>query len=138
MCISCEIVCVVPVVEDAVDHQPLHFDAIAVKLLLHVDKERILVLPLGAFDIVTITSEIHRGRFVHVSLPLVVTEHHLAVQLQLRTTTGKSEYAGPFGLSVSCAYVREVHGKTHILNYRWIQFQRVCGTCSSSTQEQCQ
>lgn len=29
---------VLPVVEDAVYHQPFHLDSIAVKLLLHVDK----------------------------------------------------------------------------------------------------
>ena len=75
-----------PVVEDAVYHQPLHLDSIAVKLLFHMDKKRILVLPLGALAIITLASKIHRWRFVHVSLPLVVTEHHLAVQLQLGTS----------------------------------------------------
>lgn len=79
-----------PVVKDAVYHQPLHLDSIAVKLLLHMDKKRILVLPLGALAIITLYSKIHRWRFVHVSLPLVVTEHHLAVQLQLRTSGQRS------------------------------------------------
>lgn len=74
---------VLPVVEDTVYHQPFHLDSIAVKLLLHVDKERILVLPLCTFIIITLPSKINRRWFVHVSLSLVVTEHHLAIQLQL-------------------------------------------------------
>lgn len=102
---SYEMVCVLPVVEDAVNHQPLHFDSITVKLLLHMDKERIFVLPLGAFVIITLASKIHRRRFVHVSFPLVVTEHHLAVQLQLWRSGGEVE-KGPEGLCVSFVCVR--------------------------------
>ena len=79
--------CFLPVVEDAVDHQPLHLDSITVKLLFHVNKERIFEFPLGALDLNALASKVHRRRFVHVSLPLVVTEHHLAVQFQL----GKSD-----------------------------------------------
>lgn len=74
-------------VKDAVDHQPLHLYSITAKLLLHVHKEGILVLPLGALVIVALTSKVSRRRLVHVGLPLIVAEHHLAVQLQL----GKSE-----------------------------------------------
>ena len=74
-------------VEDAMDHQPLHLDSITVKFLLHVDKERIFILPLGAFVFITLTAKIHRRRFVHVSLSLVVAEHHLAVQFKLRKSS---------------------------------------------------
>ncbi len=101
-------------IEDAVDHQPLHLDSIAVKLLLHMNKERILVLPLCAFVIITLTSEIHRRWFIHVSLSLVITEHHLAIQLQLRTSSREGE-RGQLGLFVCCVYVRKVQRK--------IQFQ---------------
>lgn len=66
------------------DHQPLHLDAVAADLLLHAGDERVLVLPFAAFIIVALPAEIDRWRLVHVGLPLVVTEHHLAVQLQLR------------------------------------------------------
>lgn len=70
-------------VKDAVDHQPLHLDTVTVKFLFHVNKERIFVLPLGALAIITLASKVYRWRFVHIGLPLVVAEHHLAVQLQL-------------------------------------------------------
>lgn len=70
-------------VKDTVDHQPLQLDSKTAKLFLHVDKERIFVLPFGAFVIVPLAAKVHRRRFIHVSLPLVVAEHHLAVQLQL-------------------------------------------------------
>lgn len=83
-------ICILPVVKDAVDHQPLHLNSIAAKLLLHVDKEWIFVLPLRAFVIITLASKVSRRRFIHVSLPLVVAEHHLAVQLQL----GESKQGG--------------------------------------------
>lgn len=75
---------VLPVVEDAMDHQPLHLDTVAADLLLHAGNKRVLVLPLAAFIVITLPSEIDRWWLVHVGLPLVVTEHHLAVQLQLR------------------------------------------------------
>lgn len=75
---------VLPVVEDAVDHQPLHLDTVAADLLLHAGNKRVLVLPFAAFIIITLPSEIDRWWLVHVGLPLVVPEHHLAVQLQLR------------------------------------------------------
>lgn len=78
-------------VEDTVDHQPFHLDAETIKLLLHVDKERILVLPLGAFVIVALPSKIHRWWLVHVSLPLVVPEHHLTIQLQLQANSRDAE-----------------------------------------------
>lgn len=77
---------VLPVVEDAMDHQPFHLDTIATDLLLHAGNKRVLVLPFGAFVIVTLPSKINRWWLVHVSLPLVVAEHHLAIQLQLRTS----------------------------------------------------
>lgn len=73
------------------DHQPFHLDAITIKLLLHVDKERILVFPLGAFVIIALASKIDRRRLVHVSLPLVVPEHHLAIQLQLQANSREAE-----------------------------------------------
>lgn len=82
--------CVLPVVEDAVEHEPLHLDSVTVKLLLHVHEQRIFVLPLGALVIVTFASKVHRRRLVHVCLPLVVTEHHLAVQLQLGPKQGQN------------------------------------------------
>lgn len=72
-------------VEHAVDHQPLHLDSVTVKLLFHVDKEGVFVLPLCALVVVALPSKICRWRLVHVSLSLVVAEHHLTVELQLRT-----------------------------------------------------
>lgn len=75
---------VLPVVEDTMDHQPFHLDPIATDLLLHAGDKRVLVLPFGAFVIVTFSSKINGRRLVHVRLPLVVAEHHLAIQLQLR------------------------------------------------------
>lgn len=73
----------IPVVKDAVDHQPLYLNPKATKVLLHVNKQRIFVFPLGALVIITFAPEVNRWRFIHVGLPLVVTKHHLAVQLQL-------------------------------------------------------
>lgn len=78
-------VCFIPVVEHAVDHQPFQLDSIAAKLLLHVDEEGVFVFPLCAFVIVALPSKIYRWRLVHVRLSLVVAEHHLTVELQLRT-----------------------------------------------------
>lgn len=83
---------VLPVVEDAMDHQPFHLDTIATDLLLHAGNKRVLVLPFGAFVIVTLPSKINRWWLVHVSLPLVVAEHHLAIQLQLRTSSQEQVY----------------------------------------------
>lgn len=76
--------CVPPVIKDAMDHQPLQLNSKATEFFFHADKEGIFVLSLRALVIVTLASKVYRGRFVHVSFPLVVTEHHLAVQLQLR------------------------------------------------------
>ena len=90
-------------VEDAVDHQPLHLDSVAAELLLHVDEERIFVLPLVAFVFVTLASSVYRRRFVHVGLPLVVTKHHLTVQLQLGTSDGRKEREETIG------FVLEMH-----------------------------
>lgn len=120
-------------VEDTVDHQPFHLDSIAVKLLLHVDKERILVLPLGAFVIITLPSKINRWWFIHVSLPLVVTEHHLTIQLQLRTSSREVE---KWAIRFVCVSQRCTEKSTFstIGGYSF----RVYGTWSSSTQEQCQ
>lgn len=78
---------VLPVVENAMDHQPFHLDTIATDLLLHASDKRVLVLPFGAFVIITLPSKINRRWLVHVSLPLVVAEHHLAIQLQLRMSS---------------------------------------------------
>lgn len=83
---------VLPVVEDTMDHQPFHLDTIAADLLLHAGNKRVLVLPFGAFVIVSLPSEINRRWLVHVSLPLVVAEHHLAIQLQLKTSSQEQVY----------------------------------------------
>lgn len=63
-----------------------------------MDKERVLVLPLGALALVALASKVHGRGFVHVRLPLVVTEHHLAVQLQLvvRDREAEGPWAGRF------------------------------------------
>jgi len=96
------------VVDDAVDHHPLHFDSIAVKLCLHLDKDRILVLPLGAYVFIPLT-KVDRHRFVHVGLPLVVAEHDLAVQLQLGDREVEKETIG-FVFILSCACMqRKIH-----------------------------
>lgn len=118
--------CVLPVVEDAVDHQPLHLDSVTVKLLFHVDKERIFVLPLGALVIITFASKVHRGRFVHVSLPLVVTEHHLAVQLQLEKSDREEVKRGPSETRTEFEHLHKDSQTKLIFNYRWIQFHKVC------------
>lgn len=72
----------VPVVEDSVDHHPLGFYPIAIEAFLHLCKFRILVLPFSA--LLFITTEVPRGWLIHIILPLIVSEHHLTVQLQLR------------------------------------------------------
>lgn len=110
---------VLPVVEDAMDHQPLHLDTIATDLLLHAGNKRVLVLPFGALIIITLPSEIDGRWLVHVSLPLVVTEHHLAIQLQLRVN-GKEQ----------------IYEDTRRL-YEDAFWSLQC-TWSSSTHEQCQ
>ena len=71
----------VPVVEDAMDHHPLRFYSIAVEALFHLCKLRVLVLSLPA--LLFISTKVPRRRLVHIILPLVVSEHHLTVQLQL-------------------------------------------------------
>lgn len=70
-------------VEDAVDHQPLHLDPKAEVFLLQLCVHGVLVLPLDALVLLSI-AEVDGWRFVHVVLPLVVPEHHLAVELQLQ------------------------------------------------------
>ncbi len=108
------------------DHQPLHLDSIAIKFLLHSNKERILVLPLGAFVIITLTSKIHRRWLIHVSLPLVVSKHHLAVQLQLRTSS-RNVRNRLFGFVCDvcvCVYVCEVSAQ----KYPHFQLDTVLGS----------
>lgn len=102
------------------DHQPFHLDAIATDLLLHASDKRVLVLPFGAFVVIALASEINRRRLVHVGLPLVVAEHHLAIQLQLRTKAVKS---------------RSMRTQPHLEVDAVGSGRR---TCSSSTHEQCQ
>ena len=79
----CVCVCVCrPVVEDAVDHQPLQLDSKAEVLLLQLCVHGVLVLPLDALVLLSL-AEVDGRRVVHVVLPLVVSEHHLTVELQL-------------------------------------------------------
>lgn len=66
------------------DHQPLQLNSKAPELLFHSDKQRVFILPLSTLVFITLAPKVYRRRFIHVSLPLVVTKHHLAVQLQLR------------------------------------------------------
>lgn len=79
-------------VEDAVDHQPLQLDAKAEVLLLQLCVHGVLVLPLDALVLLAL-AEVDGRRVVHIVLPLVVSEHHLTVELQLhgrkRTTVKK-------------------------------------------------
>lgn len=82
--------CVLPVVEDAVDHQPLHLDPEAEVFLLQLCVHGVLVLPLHALVLLAL-AEVDGRRLVHVVLPLVVSEHHLAVELELRGDRGRSE-----------------------------------------------
>lgn len=70
-------------VQDAVDHQPLHLDPKAEVFLLQLGVHGVLVLPLHALVLLAVT-KVDGRRLVHVVLPLVVSEHHLAVKLELR------------------------------------------------------
>jgi len=73
------------VVQDAVEHQPLHLDSKAEIFLLQLNIHGILALPLVALIFLAI-AKVDGWRVVHVVLPLVVPEHHLAVHLQLHGT----------------------------------------------------
>lgn len=70
-------------VQDTVNHHPLHLDAKAVVLLLHLSIGGIFFLPLVALLLLSIAAEVYRWGFIHVVLALVVSEHHLTVHLQL-------------------------------------------------------
>lgn len=65
------------------DHQPLHLDPKAEVFLLQLGVHGVLVLPLHALVLLAV-AEVDGRRLVHVVLPLVVPEHHLAVKLELR------------------------------------------------------
>ncbi len=69
-------------VEDAVDHQPLKLDSKAEVFLLQLCIHGVLVLPLNALVLLSI-AKVDGRRLIHVVLPLVVSEHHLAMELKL-------------------------------------------------------
>lgn len=70
-------------VQDTVNHHPLHLDPKAVVLLLHPSIGGVFLLPLVALLLLSIAAEVYGWGFVHVVLALVVSEHHLTVHLQL-------------------------------------------------------
>lgn len=117
----------VPVVENSVDHHPLRFYPIAIEAFLHLCKLRVLVLSLSA--LLFVTTEIPRRWLIHIVLALIVSEHHLTVQLQLQAESGHQGAAvnsyprdcclDPFGCTL------HISGLSRF-------------TCSSDTQEQCQ
>lgn len=69
-------------VEDPVNHKPLHLYTKTQVLFLQLSIHGILVLPLHTLVLLSLT-KVNERRLVHVILPLVVPKHHLAVQLQL-------------------------------------------------------
>lgn len=73
-----------PVIEDAVNHHPLHLDAKAVILLLHLGIDGVFVLPFFTLIFITFTSKVYGWGFIHIILALVISEHHLTMQFQLR------------------------------------------------------
>lgn len=72
------------------DHQPLHLDSEAEVFLFQLCVHGILVLPLHTLVLLSLT-KIYGGWLVHVVLPLVVSEHHLTVKLQLQVKGEKSQ-----------------------------------------------
>lgn len=70
-------------IQDTVNHHPLHLDAEAVVLVLHLSIGGIFFLPLFALLLLSIDAEVYGWGFVHVVLALVVSEHNLTVHLQL-------------------------------------------------------
>lgn len=71
----------VPVVENSVDHHPLRLYPIAIESFLHLCKLRVFVLSFPA--LLFVPTKVPRRRLIHIILPLIVSEHHLTVQLQL-------------------------------------------------------
>ena len=72
-----------PVVENTVDHHPLHLDAVTVVFLLHLSIDGVFDLTFVALLLFTLDTKVNGRGLVHVVLALVVAEHHLTVQLQL-------------------------------------------------------
>lgn len=71
-----------PMVEDSVNHKPLHLYTKTQVFFLQLCIHGVLVLPLHALVLLSLTK--FNGRwFIHVIFPLVVSKHHLAVQLKL-------------------------------------------------------
>lgn len=64
------------------DHQPLKLDPEAEVFLFQLGVHGVLVLPLNALVLFSV-AKVNGRRFVHVVLPLVVPEHHLAMELEL-------------------------------------------------------
>lgn len=64
------------------NHQPLHLNPKAEVFLLQMFIHGVLALPLDTLVLLSFP-KVDGGRLLHVVLPLVVPEHHLAVQLQL-------------------------------------------------------
>lgn len=120
----------VPVVENSVDHHPLRLYPVAIEAFLHLCKFRVLVLPLSA--LLFITTEVPRGWLIHIILPLIVSEHHLTVQLQLQKRQEKEvrEESCPLLPTRLFSLTTLFIAAPHLLYPRF--------TCSSDTQEQCQ
>lgn len=70
-------------VQDTVNHHPLHLDAEAVVFLLHPSVGGVFLLSLFTFVLFSLNAEVYGRGLVHVVLALVVSEHHLTVHLQL-------------------------------------------------------
>lgn len=81
-----------PVVNDAVYHHPLGFDAIFVVFVFQDGVLGILGPPLltlsHAVIVLTTWAVIQTGRFIHVRLPLVVPVHHRVKDFQLAGRRG--------------------------------------------------
>lgn len=70
-------------VQNTVNHHPLHLDAEAVVLLLHPSVGGVFLLSLVTLVLISLNTEVCGRWLIHVVLALVVPEHHLTVHLQL-------------------------------------------------------
>lgn len=72
--------CCLPVIDDAVNHHPLRFDAVFVVLVFQDGVLGILGPPLFTLphSVLVLSSRavIQTGRLIHVCFPLVVSVHH--------------------------------------------------------------
>lgn len=84
-------------IKDPMDHHPLWLDPVSIETLLHLSVFGVLVFSLSTF--LFFPSKVSRGWLIHIIFALVVTKHHLAVQLQLQSGHKQS-----VGVSASTAH----------------------------------